>query len=123
MTGWTAIHQTRVLPRRAPRTLAPCNVSQGRRGLATTLEIALEPHHAVRRGLRTWPRIPPANLMAIAEPLREIVSSLRDPEIDVPKSALPHVLAFVSSPASPAFGPHPTRAMFAAYALADELRA
>jgi hypothetical protein len=32
-------------------------------------------------------------------------------------------MAFASHPASPAFGPYPVRARFAAYALVDEVRA
>jgi hypothetical protein len=94
-----------------------------RKSVAATLEIALEPRHAVRRGLLTWPRIPQANRVAVSEPLREVASLLRDPAVTVPENALPRILAFASHPASPVFGPHPVRAKFAAYALVDEVRA
>lgn len=98
-------------------------VSRSRRSLAATLEVALEPEHAVRIGLRTWPRMPRPNREAIAEPLREIASLLRDPHVAVPDRVLPEIMAFASHPSSPAFGRHPVRAGFLAQALADELRA
>ena len=109
MAAWTAPHENRL--------------SRRRKNLAATLEIALEPRHAVRRGLLTWPRIPQANRVAVSEPLREVASLLRDPAVSVPESAFPRIMAFASHPASPAFGPHPVRAKFAAYALVDEVRA
>jgi hypothetical protein len=99
------------------------SVSRTRRSLAATLEVALAPEHAVRIGLRTWPRIPRANREAVAEPLREIASLLRDPEVAVPARVLPEIMAFASHPSSPAFGPYPVRAGFVAQTLADELRA
>jgi hypothetical protein len=98
-------------------------VSRTRRSLAATLEVALEPEHVVRVGLRTWPRMPRANREAVAEPLREIASLLRDSEVVVPDRVLPEIMAFASHPSSPAFGRSPVRAGFLAHALADELRA
>jgi hypothetical protein len=112
----TALHKGRISRR-------PETITRDRRSTAATLEIALEPGHAVRRGLRTWPRIPKANRLAVAEPLSELVSLLRDPAVAVNERALPEIRAFASHPASPAFGPHPVRAKFAAYALVDEVRA
>lgn len=97
-------------------------VSRKRRSLAATVEVALDPQHAVRIGLRSWPRMPRENRAAVAEPLREIVSLLRDPAVEIPESALPRVRAFASHPTSPAFGRYPNQAVFAAYALAEELR-
>jgi hypothetical protein len=110
----TALHKPQIARGRLTRR---------RKNLAATLEIALEPQHAVRRGLLTWPRIPQANRLAVSEPLREVASLLRDPAVTVPENALPRIMAFASHPASPAFGPHPVRAKFAAYALVDEVRA
>jgi hypothetical protein len=98
-------------------------VSRKRRSLAATLEIALAPNHPARRGLRTWPRMPRANRAAIAQPLREIVSLLRDPHVSLADDRLPEIMAFASLPTSPAFGPHPAQAGFLAHALADEIRA
>ena len=123
MPTWTAPHQPLTLPSRASRRAANATVSRNRRSLAVTLEIALEPRHAVRRGLRTWPRMPLANRVAVAKPLREIVSLLRDPEVTLSDDTLPEIMAFASLPTSPAFGPHPVRASFAAHALAERLRA
>ena len=114
MTTWTPHHK-----RQTPAS----RLSRKRKSLAATLEIALEPRHAARRGLLTWPRIPQVNRVAVSEPLREVASLLRDPAVTVPESALPRIMAFASHPASPAFGPHPVRAKFAAYALVDEVRA
>jgi hypothetical protein len=101
---------------------AEATVSRNRRSLASTLEIALEPRHATRRGLRTWPRMPRANRLAVAEPLREIISLLRDPEMQLADDALPEIMAFATHPTSPAYGPYPTRASFAAHALSERLR-
>ena len=98
-------------------------VSRTRRSLAATLDVALEPEHAVRVGLRTWPRMPRANREAVTEPLREIASLLRDSDVVVPDRVLPEIMAFASHPSSPAFGRSPVRAGFLAHALADELRA
>jgi hypothetical protein len=123
MSTWTALDKPQTLPSRITQRAESRSVSGNRRRLATTLEIALEPRHAVRRGLRTWPRIPQANRVAICEPLREIISLLRDPDADVDESALPQLMAFTSHPGSPAFAPHPVRARFAAYELVDEVRA
>ena len=114
MTTWTPLRKSQTPASR---------LSHRRKSVAATLEIALEPRHAVRRGLLTWPRIPQANRVAVSEPLREVASLLRDPAVTVPESALPRIMAFASHPASPAFGPHPVRAKFAAYALVDEVRA
>jgi hypothetical protein len=122
MTTWTALHNPLSLTSRGSRREDSRPVSRDRRSLAATLEIALEPQHAVRRGLRTWPRIPQANRIAVSEPLREIVSLLRDPDVTVDETALPQIKAFAIHPTSPAFGPHPVRAKFAAYALVDDVR-
>jgi hypothetical protein len=123
MTTWTALDKPQTLPSGIKQRTEIRTVSRNRRGLATTIEIALEPRHAVRRGLRTWPRIPQADRAAICEPLREIISLLRDPDVAVDETALPAIMAFTSHPSSPAFGPHPVRAKFAAYELVDEVRA
>src|SRR6476660_8129260 len=70
VTAWTALHKPQM-----------SRLSRRRKNLAATLEIALEPRHAVRRGLLTWPRIPQANRLAVSEPLREVASLLLDPAV------------------------------------------
>lgn len=114
---------THELPGRKARGPARAPVSRSRRSLAVTLEAALDPLHAIRWGLRTWPRIPRANRAAVAEPLREVVTLLRDPAVPIPESTLQRVMAFTSHPRSPVYGRYPTQAGFAAHALADEVRA
>jgi hypothetical protein len=98
-------------------------VSRRRRSLAGTIEISLEPSVAQRHALNYWPRIPHANRAVLAEPMREIVSLLRDPASTFTDDALARILALATHPASPAFGPYPIQARFAAYSLLDELGA
>jgi hypothetical protein len=114
---------TQGLSRRISQRRAPVPASRSRRSLAVTLEAALDPGHAIRWGVRTWPRIPRANRIAVAEPLREVAALLRDPAAEIPESALLRVMAFASHPKSPVYGRYPTQAGFAAHALADEVRA
>ena len=102
--------------------MAPRGVSRRRWNLAGTLEITLAPRIAPRRSLGYWPRIPHANRIAIAEPMKEIVSLLRDPGVEIPDEALERALALATHPASPAFGPDPIQARFAAHSLLDDLR-
>ena len=110
------------LLRRGPETMSRRGVSRRRWNLAGTLEITLEPALAPRHSLGYWPRIPYANRVAIAEPMQEIVALLRDPDIEIPDEALDRALALATHPASPAFGPHPIQARFAAHSLLDDLR-
>ncbi|HET6173411.1 MAG TPA: hypothetical protein VFD90_12425 [Gaiellales bacterium] len=97
-------------------------VSRRRWSLAGTLEISLAPSLAQRHTLNFWPRIPYANREAMAEPMEEIIGLLRDPAAEIPEEALSSILGLATHPASPAFGPYPIQARFAAYSLADELR-
>ena len=71
-------------------------MSRSRRSLAKTLEVALDPGHGVRRGLNSWPRIPRANRVAVAEPMREIIAARATPEVAIPERTWQRVLAFVS---------------------------
>jgi hypothetical protein len=103
-------------------TEAP-GVSRIRWSLAGTLEISLETALTPRHAMNYWPRIPYRNRLAVAEPMRAIVSMLRDPAVEIAEEAMPRILELASHPASPAFGSHPIQARFAAYALLDELRA
>jgi hypothetical protein len=94
-----------------------------RRSLAVTIELSLEPQRAARRGLPFWPRIPRANREAIAEPLQQIVSLLRDSRIAIPDGVLARIRALATNPTSPAYGHYPNRARFVAWSLVDELQA
>jgi hypothetical protein len=96
-------------------------VSRRRRYLGGTLEMTLEPKYAVRRGLRNWPRIPHNNRNAAAAPMREIISLLRDPSIDIPDHVVRRVAA-LTTPQSPLYGQHANQARGAVLALANELR-
>jgi hypothetical protein len=98
-------------------------VSRRRRSLAGTIEISLEPSVTQRHTLNYWPRIPHANRTALAEPMQEIAVLLRDPEMTFTDDTLARILALATHPASPAFGPYPIQARFAAYSLLDELGA
>ncbi len=120
MAAWAASSQH--IPRRFLRTRTDPDVSRGRKRLAGTLEISLDPKLALRRGLLHWPHIPWANRVAMAEAMEEIVMLLRNPAVAIPDEALPRILALATHPESPAFGDYPNRARFAAWALADELR-
>ena len=84
------------------------------------LEILVDPTLAPRRRFNHWPRIPYANRVAMAEPLQEIASLLRDPEIEIPEEAQQRIRALATHPASPAFGSYPVQARFAAFSLADD---
>ena len=97
-------------------------VSRSRWSLAGTLEISLATALTPRDAMDYWPRIPYPNRVAVAEPMQEIVSMLRDPAVEIAEEALPRILELASHPASPAFGSHPIEARFAACALLDELR-
>jgi hypothetical protein len=121
MATWIAAPGPAFLGRR-PQTVSRRGVSRRRWSLAGTLEISLEPALAPQHTLSYWPRIPYANRVAIAEPMQEIVSLLRDPAIVIADEALPRILALATHPASPAFGSYPIQARFAAYSLLDELR-
>jgi hypothetical protein len=122
MATWIATPGLALLGRRGP---APSQdgVSRRRRSLAGTVEVSLEPSDAQRHTLNYWPRIPLANRAALTEPMQEIVSMLRDPEVTFTDDALARILALATHPASPAFGPYPIQARFAAYSLLDELGA
>jgi len=121
MATWTAAPSLGLL-RRGPETVLRPRASRRRLNLASTLEIAIEPALAPRHSLSYWPRIPYASRLAIAEPMQEIVSLLRDPETEISDELLERALALATHPASPAFGPYPIQARFAAYSLLDELR-
>jgi hypothetical protein len=121
MATWAAPSQT--IPRRFLRTRSEQpDVSRGRKRLAATLEISLDPQLAMRRRLLHWPHIPWANRVAMAEAMEEIVLLLRNPAVAISEDALQRILALATHPESPAFGRYPNRARFAAWALADELR-
>ena len=104
------------------RTIARQRVSRGRRYLAGTLEMTLQPRYAARRGLRSWPRVPHDNRDAAAAPVREIISLLRNPSVSIPDDVLRRVMALTTHPASPLYGQYSTQARFAAFALAADLR-
>jgi hypothetical protein len=87
------------------------------------VELSLDPRRAARRGLLFWPRIPRTNREAIAEPLQQIVSLLRDSTVAVSDGALGRIRALVTNPVSPAFERSPNRARFVAWALVDEIQA
>jgi hypothetical protein len=97
-------------------------VSRSRWSLAGALEISLDPALAPGHGMNYWPRVPYPNRVAVAEPVHEIVSMLRDPSVEIADEALPRMLEFATHPASPAFGSYPIQARFAACAMLDELR-
>ena len=122
MATWIATPGLALLGRRGP-ALPQDGVSRRRRSLAGTIEISLEPSLAQRHTLNYWPRIPYANRTALAEPMQEIVSMLRDPEFAFSDDALASILELATHPASPAFGPYPIQARFAAYSLLEELGA
>jgi hypothetical protein len=121
MATWTApailgrVHgKMPIAPRRA--------VPRRRWSLAGTLEILVEPALAPRRRAGYWPRIPYANRMAMAEPMQEIATLLRDPGVEVADETQSRILALATHPASPAFGAYPVQARFAAFSLLDQLR-
>ena len=120
MATWAAPSQA--VPRRFQRTRGEPGVSRGRRRLAGTLEISLDPKLAMRRGLVYWPHIPWENRVAMSEAMEEIVLLLRNPAVTISDDALQRILVLATHPESAAFGPYPNRARFAAWALADELR-
>ena len=122
MATWIATPGLALLGRRGP-ALPQDGVSRRRRRLAGTIEISLAPSIAQRHALNYWPRIPSANRTALAEPMQDIVSMLRDPAYTFTDDALARILALATHPASPAFGPYPIQARFAAYSLLDELGA
>ena len=121
MATWIA-EPGREFPRGRPQTDSRPVASRRRRTLAGTLEVLVAPAVAPHFTQEYWPRIPYANRVAIAEPMCAIVALLRDPSTATVDDVLPRILALATHPASPAFGPHPTQARFAAYALLDELR-
>lgn len=110
---------TRIAPH---NVLHPRSATSARSSLATTIELSLDPRRAARRGLPFWPRVPRANREAIAEPLRQIVSLLRDSAIALPDGALARIRALATNPTSPLYGRYPNRARFAAWSLADDLQ-
>ena len=105
-----------------PRSAALRGAASARSSLATTIELSLDAPRAARRGLPFWPSIPRANREAIAEPLSQIVSLLRDSRIALTDGALARVRALATNPTSPLYGSYPNRARFAAWSLADELQ-
>ncbi len=115
--------RTQTSPRRTRQTIAQQRFLRRRQKLAAILEGELDPRYPLRHGLRSWARIPSGNRAAVAAPLQEIVGLLRDPATTVSERTLRRVLAFVTDPASPAYGEYPTQAGFAAHALADDVRA
>ena len=119
----TASALNRALPHRTRQTVAQQRFFGRRRRLAGILETALDPRYPLRHGLHLWPRIPVANRAALAEPLQELVTLLRDPSITIPKRTLHEVLAFATHPTSPAYGEYPAQAAFAAHSLVHEVRA
>ena len=117
----TATALTHALPRRNRQAIAQQKFLRRRQKLAAILESALDPRYPLKHGLRSFARIPGANRGAVGEPLEHIVALLRDPSVTVGDRTLRRVLAFVTDPRSPAFGPYPNQAGFAAHALAEEL--
>jgi hypothetical protein len=122
MATWIATPGLALLGRRGP-ALPQDGVSRRRRSLAGTIEISLERSTVQRHALNYWPRIPHENRVALAEPMQQIVSLLRDPAIAFTDDALARILTLATHPASPAYGPYPIQARFAAYSLLDELGA
>jgi hypothetical protein len=122
MSTATAVNQT--IPRRRTRqTIARQRFLRRRQSLAAIVERALDPRYPLRHRVGAWPRIPAANRKAVAEPLGQIARALREPAITIPERTLRRVLAFVTDPASPAYGEYPSQAGFVAYALVDEVLA
>jgi hypothetical protein len=111
-----------VIRSRAARPHAPLRVSRQRRNVAGALDLALQPALAMRRGLRSGPRVPRANRTAVAEPLAEIAALLRDPEVAVSDDAARRVFALATNPTSALYGQHPNRAGFVVWSLLAELR-
>lgn len=64
-----------------------------------------------------------ANRAAVAEPLAQIATLLRDRRVTIPERTLRRVLAFVTHPDSTIYGVYPNQARFGAYSLVDEVRA
>jgi hypothetical protein len=122
MATWTAVPTRPLLGGDSQAARRPA-VSRRRWNLAATLEILLDPAHAPGPRLNYWPRIPYANRLALAEPIQEIVSLLRDPGCEIAGANLERILTLVTHPASPAYGSYPTQARLAAYTLAEDLRA
>jgi hypothetical protein len=119
----TATATTRGIARGTRQTRARERFLRRRRSLAGIVEGALDPRFPQRHGLRPWPRIPHTNRAAVNEPLQRIAALLRDPAITVPDRTLRRVMGFLTDPASPAYGPYPNQAGFAAYSLLDEVSA
>src|SRR6476646_3543311 len=80
VTAWTALHKPQM-----------SRLSRRRKNLAATLEIALEPRHAVRRGLLTWRRTPQATPLAVRGARREVPPLLFAPAGPAPEGALPKI--------------------------------
>ena len=119
----TRTESRRVLARQVPKSAtARQRVSRRRQSLAGTLEMTLEPRYAVRRGLRSWPRVPHDNRDAAAGPVREIISLLRDPSVSIPDDVFRRIVALTTHPASPLYGQYSIQARYAAFAVAAELR-
>ena len=122
MATWTAAPSLALLGRspeaaRARRRLAQAvEPRRHARDLARARACAAAHASATGRAFRT------RTASAIAEPMQEIVSLLRDPDIEIPDEALGALLALATHPASPAFGPYPIQARFAAHSLLDDLR-
>jgi hypothetical protein len=122
MATWIAAPRPPLL-RRGSHAAPRRAVSRRRWSLAATVEILLDPAHAPGPRLNYWPRIPAANRVALAEPMQEIVTVLRDPGCEIAEADLERILCLATHPASPAYGSYPTQARFAAYSLAEDIRA
>ena len=113
---------TRPRRRRTRQTVARERFLRRRRKLAAIVEAELDPLHPLRHGLGSWVRVPGANRAAVAEPLQQIITLLRDPAVTISDHTLRRVLAFVTDRGSPVYGEYANQAGFAAHSLAEEIR-
>ena len=114
---------TRPRRRRTRQTVARERFVRRRRKLAAIVEAELDPLHPLRHGLGSWVRVPAANRTAVAEPLQQIATLLRDPAVTISDHTLRRVLAFVTDRGSPVYGEYSNQAGFAAHSLVEEIRA
>jgi hypothetical protein len=84
-----------------------------RRSLASSIELALDPRAAARRGLAQVPCIPAGNRTAVHQPLEQAIAVLRD-ETTILNTPLNALAALVLSPASALYQQYPNHARHAA---------
>jgi hypothetical protein len=119
----STVRRELVPQRRTRQTIAQERVVRRRHNLAAILESALDPRSPLRHRVDAWPRMQAANRAAVAEPLAQIATLLRDRRVTIPERTLRRVLAFVTHPDSMIYGEYPNQARFGAYSLVDEVRA